>query len=84
MGFCEEYINNKRLHVEIEMLEAEKEKLKALMDISECLMMLNRVMIGQIRACDNAIAREEVNILSTTLVEVVQNMRARWQDESEK
>ena len=84
MGFSEEYINNKRLQVEIEMLEAEKEKLKALMDISECLMMLNRVMIGQIRACDNAIAREEVNILSTTLVEVVQNMRARWQDESEK
>lgn len=84
MGFSEEYINNKRLQAEIEMLEAEKEKLKALMDISECLMMLNRVMIGQIRACDNAIAREEVNILSTTLVEVVQNMRARWQDESEK
>ena len=84
MGFSEEYINNKRLQAEIEMLEAEKEKLKALMDISECLMMLNRVMIGQIRACDNAIAREEVNILSTTLVEVVQNMRVRWQDESEK
>ena len=84
MGFSEEYINNKRLQVEIEMLEVEKEKLKALMDISECLTMLNRVMIGQIRACDNAIAREEVNILSTTLVEVVQNMRARWQDESEK